>query len=202
MSLKRKIVILASLAATSPAVAAAPFASEDDPIGDGNKHAPLYYDIAACGVDLSPETGVYTLWQDMADPVPDNPEIPSSTKLLIWSWGLGTDPDSDPRGFPVPKGNALIHEFYVGLAWDGREVSAFIVDRRPLLVGEDAITTEIPFAIEGNRVSVDIDGDLFDPPETFMWRSGILDITSEHLGTNGLTLLDGCAFPYTPFPEL
>ena len=90
-------------------------------------------------------------------------------RVIDWFIGIDTDPTTFPTGFPNPPGIAVPAEFAVDINWDGTDFDAILIDRRPSLVGEDAIVTRIPFIIEGNELTASVSSRMLDKPRSFEW---------------------------------
>ncbi len=108
--------------------------------------------------------------------MPDEPFVPQG-RVIDWFIGIDTDPTTFPTGFPNPPGFAFPCEFTVDIFWDGTDFDAILIDRRPSLVGEDAIVTRIPFNIdvtsEGSllrgELSASVSSRMLDKPRSFDW---------------------------------
>jgi len=178
---------LVSIAIAGIALLAAPEAQSgsktsvaEDPEGDAfinfnlvePQEAPDYLDLIRGEVTL--QGGIFIFKLTVAGPVPDEPFMPQG-RVIDWAWLIDTDPDTFPTGFPVAPGIALPSEFCVEVLWDGTDFDAILIDRRPSLVGEDAIVTPIPFNIDGNELSASVSRRMMDRPRSFVWN-GITDL--------------------------
>jgi len=162
-------IALATVAAgTGPTLSA----EVTDPAGDTlRKDAEPWQDIVGGRIDL--EGGTFTFSMEMAVPLPvEPPAAPGDLGWYFWDWGLEVDPELVPVGFPFPGNHPAPHEFLVILASDGEEYFAFVVDRRPLLVGQDAVVTPVPCSVDGATIHAFVDADLLDNPAEFGWRVG------------------------------
>ncbi len=178
---------LVSIAIAGIALLAAPEAQSgsktsvaEDPLGDAfifqilvePQRAPDYLDLIRGEVTL--QGGIFIFKLTVAGPVPDEPFVPQG-RVIDWAWLIDTDPATFPTGFPVAPGIALPSEFCVEVLWDGTDFDAILIDRRPALLGEDAILTPIPFNIDGNELSASVSRRMMDRPRSFVWN-GITDL--------------------------
>ena len=180
VALATGVVVLAAVAAgTGPTQSA----EVTDPAGDTlRKDAEPWQDIVRGRIVR--EGGTFTFSMEMAAPLPAEPPVPGGGGWYIWDWGLEVDPELAPQGFPLPGNQAAPHEFLVILASDGEEYFAFVIDRRPLLVGQDAVVTPVPCSVDGATINAFVDADLLDNPAEFGWRVGS-QVLNGALGSEG-----------------
>ncbi len=155
----------------------------EDPEGDAfilfnfdvePQRAPDYLDLIRGEITL--QGGIFIFKLTVAGPVPDEPFEPQG-RLIDWFIGIDTDPTTFPTGFPTPPNSAFQCEFNVDIFWDGTDFDAILIDRRPSLVGEDAIVTRIPFNIdvtlEGSllrgELTASVSSRMLDKPRSFGW---------------------------------
>ena len=131
------------------------------------RRAPDYMDLRRGEISL--HGGLFVFKFTMEGVVPDEPTLPPEGEVIVWAWGIDTDPATAPFGFPLSAGLAQPWEFDVFVLWDGLQFESILVDRRPLLHGEDAVVTPIPFDVEGNVVSASASRKMLDRPESFRW---------------------------------
>jgi len=171
------------LAAGDEALGPALSAEVTDPVGDTlKKSAEPWQDIVRGRIVL--EGGTFTFSMEMAAPLPAEPPVPEDGGWYFWDWGLEVDPELVPVGWPFPGNHAAPHEFLVILAADGEEYFAFVVDRRPLLLSQDAIVTAVPCSVDGAKINAFVDADLLDNPAEFGWRVGS-QVLNGALGSEG-----------------
>ena len=132
-----------------------------DPLGDafysnGNE-APAFLDILAASITIS---DTLTLTVDVAGSLDALPDPPGSGGIFIWHFTLNTDNSTDPRGFPLPPGQAAPAEFFAEAEWDGTAFRGVFVDRRPLLTGGSALQYSIPMSVSGSRITLTVPGAL------------------------------------------
>ena len=110
----------------------------------GPGSTPAYLDVVS-GV-VAKKQGVFTFSTRVAAPVPAHPVLPSGVAEISWWSHLDTDPTTFPNGFPRGPGEGLSFppEFAIWVGWSGTRFEAFVADRRPSLVGGDAIMTSDP----------------------------------------------------------
>ena len=181
---------LVSIAMAGIALLAAPEAKSDsktsvaeDPEGDAfiffnfvePQRAPDYLDLIRGEVTL--QGGIFDFKLTVAEPVPDEPYVPQG-RVLSWAFLIDTDPATFPTGFPVSPLGAIPYEFIVYVLWDGTEFDAILLDRRPGLLGEDAIVTPIPFNIDGNELSTSVSRQMMDKPRFFVWSGNTTAVPS------------------------
>ena len=172
---------LVSIAMTGIALLAAPEAKSgsktsvaEDPEGDAfinfnfvePQEAPDYLDLRRGEITL--QGGIFIFKLTVEGLVPDEPFEPQG-RVIDWFIGIDTDPTTFPTGFPVAPAFAEPCEFVVDIFWDGTDFDAILIDRRPSLVGEDAIVTRIPFNIEGNELTASVSSRMLDKPRSFEW---------------------------------
>jgi len=144
-----------------------------DPAGDAKNNAGPWLDILRTRVARGGDA--FTFSAKMAGALPaDPPAAPGGLGWYLWFWGIDVDPDLAPAGYPFPKNHAAPFDFAVVFASDGEDYFAFVIDRRPLAVGQDAITTLVPSGVDGAWIDVFVDADLLDDPSAFLWRLGIV----------------------------
>src|SRR5437588_1729117 len=131
-----------------------------DPVGDASVKdrsvaVAAYQDIVKACVTLS--DGHFIFVMDVAASIPDSPRLPQGIKLLDWTFRLDTDVGTVPSGFPWAPGDR-IHgaEFLVFIVWDGTRFTGALIDRTPALTGREAVTTQIPFNIEGAEITASV----------------------------------------------
>ena len=130
----------------------------------------------------------------------DPPRASGGLGWYMWLWGIDSDPDLSPSGWPFPSGQPAPHEFFVILASDGEQYFAFVGDRRPLAVGGEEIITPVPFRVRGSSIQVFVDADLLDDPTDFLWAFGSVTAHA-HLGTEGFEVVDVDDSDFVPWPQ-
>ena len=73
----------------------------------------------------------------------------AQVKVYEWFWPLDTNAATFPFGFPRAPGLAFSPEFFLAVARDGIEYTAFLVDRRPTLSGGVHVITPVVFSVGG-----------------------------------------------------
>jgi hypothetical protein len=147
-----------------------------DPMGDATKKAEDYEDIVRS--DITKQGGNFTFVMELAAAVPVDPPVPSGADVIVWVFGLDTDPAAFPDGYPHGGGP---FEFFIELRHyrdgftdplDPTRSAGVLVDRRPLLSGGQATVTPIQFSIEGAKIAWVADAASLGDPSTFQWSSG------------------------------
>ena len=194
------------LVVSAPVSAASQSAAITDPVGDaalGASPVPDYQDIVAASV--SEKGHAFTFSMELAAAVPDTPSLtPDGVKLNIWVWPLTTDLDFSARGDPLPPGLSFNNQFDVRLHWDGTTFSAFLLDRRPLATGGEAVFAAVPFSITGAEIRVFVDAAAIGNPMSFFWFAFTADWLSPHFETGGFHILDFASPPdglYATWPS-
>jgi hypothetical protein len=152
-----------------------------------------YQDILRA--DVAKRGGMFLIGMTVAERIPDSPPLQQADEQIEWAWGLDTNPATFPKGFVLPPGLGDQYEFHVRVVWDGTIFTAMVIDRRPLLLGEQAVVTPVPFKIKGADITVVVDESLIADPSSFEWGS-ITVVWRTEFGTLGLFVAD-VAFPAT-----
>jgi hypothetical protein len=184
--------IVLSCSVSSPSFAREYRCSVTDPIGDPTDAPGLgftgeaYQDMVQSGIERTPGAVVFSM--EVAAPIPSAPQLRTPNGLLLWMWGMNTG-SAFPLGYPLPPGQAGLLEFWVHLAWNGRNFYAEVIDRRPTVQGGVPVVTPVPFLIDGRTVKVIASPSLFDDPPEFRWGSTTW-IWSTQLGSAGAHPVD------------
>ena len=194
------VAVVATLAASLAGAAAAggsESASVTDPAGDVKNGVQPWQDIVAGGVVRQGDT--FTFSMKMAGVPPANlPAASGGLGWYLWAWGIDTDPDLSPGGWPFPSNQASPTDFFVFVVSDGTQYFAFVGDRRPLADGEDEVITPVPFKIRGSSIQVSVDADLLgDPADFLLWLGSIT--SHAHFGSEGFDVVDHV--DWTPWPQ-
>ena len=192
---------LALLASALAQPVSAQTSTVSDPVGDANFNAPAFQDFVF-GQITKTASGDFELLMEMAGSVPDDPSLPPpGASEIWWSWAFDFDPTAHPEGTPFPPPAGTPQELIAYVSWDGTEFAGFLIDRRPLLTGGEAIITPVPFSINGTIVDVVLASELIgDAPPSFLWGAGTRD-WSGPIGSYGTNKVDGAETVFNP-PEL
>ena len=160
--MKRLFTSLCALRASLTALTArAQTATVIDPQGDAyyseGHVAPAFLDIVAASFTIS-DTLTFTV--DVAGSLDALPNPPGANGAFFWHFALNTDDSTDPRGWPLPPGQAASAEFFAEAEWDGTAFRGVFVDRRPLLTGGSALQYSIPVSVSGSRITITVPGAL------------------------------------------
>jgi len=187
------------LTVSVPASAASP-SVRTDPAGDTLiKDAPGYMDMVS--IQLAERGGMFEFQMSVAAPVPAAPPLPPpATKGISWNWGLDTNPTTFPAGYPLPPGLPGTVEFVITITWDGSAFRAFLVDRRPLLTGGQAVITPLDYTISGTLLQVDVNADAVGNPSSFGWGA-TTTYSSGPSGSGGLQFVDEFSPFVAPWPS-
>ena len=168
-------LVVGAVVVAAVAAAAGPKQSAEvtDPAGDAKNNAEPWQDILLSRVARGGDT--FTFSAEMAGALPaDPPAAEGGLGWHLWFWGIDVDPDLAPAGYPFPKSHPAPFDFAVVFASDGEDYFAFVIDRRPLALGQDAITTPVPSSVDGASINVFVDADLLDDPSEFGWRMAVI----------------------------
>ncbi len=178
--------ILVAVILAQPVSAKALTSVITDPQGDAffaDSHpAPGYQDIVRA--TIASDGRQFTFGIELAAPIPDTPALPPGVVLMVWSWGVDTNPATAPAGFPFVPGpeGAAPAEFLVWVIWDGTSFTGIVIDRRPLITGGEAIITSVSFDRSGAVATVSVNAALLGKPSSFTWVARTIDWTGP-LGT-------------------
>jgi hypothetical protein len=161
-----------------------------DPIGDVQYHAPAFQDIVL-GQLTKTADGDFEFLMEMADAIPANPPMPPpANREIWWFWGFDLDPAAIPQGYPSPPGIPFSYEFMVYVSWNGAAFAGTAIDRRPLLIGGEAIVTPVAFSINGTTLEAFLPFELIgDVPPSFRWHPRIF-AWSGRVGSFGFNVVD------------
>ena len=148
--------------------------------------APGYLDIVRAEITLMGSIFVVTM--DLAAPLPDNPPLRQGAKICVWNWELDTNPTTFPAGHPLPPGFSSGAELVLGVRWDGRQFNGALIDRRPLLTGQEAVELAAPMNIDGDRVTIYLSR-FVATVSTFHWTAATY-VEFARGGAMGISLVD------------
>jgi hypothetical protein len=193
------VVALVNGAVALAAIEAVQSGEVTDPAGDMKNNAQPWQDVV--GGRIVRDAGTFTFSMRVATALPvDPPAASGGLGWYMWLWGVDTDPDLVPEGWPFPQNKGAAHDFIVALASDGQEYFAFVADRRPLALGQDVVITPVPCRVDGASVQVFADVDLFDDPAEFLWRCGTMTAHA-HFEADGFQVTDLNDANWVPWPE-
>jgi hypothetical protein len=159
---------LSILILSTQSVAAASTAT--DPAGDALYKAPDYLDIV--GAELTSAGGTFKFRMTVAAPIPAQSKLPPPASATVrWAFPIDSDPTTFPTGAPFAPGNGQAgpSEFNIRVFSDGKSFWASLLDRRPLLVGSEALLIPLAFDVSGAQVTVAVPGALLGAVSTFKW---------------------------------
>jgi hypothetical protein len=185
-----------------PASAGVVTSSVTDPAGDQLYRAPGFLDLLGASVTRKGQT--FSFRMRVAAPIPAvPPPTPPAASQVAWTWTMDTDTSTRPEGYPLPTAPGVSgpSEFIIAVAWDGSSFSGFVVDRRPLLSGGEAVITPLAFTVSGADVRVDVGASLLGNPSSFLWAPFPFYWSAPPGGTWGAHFVDGTDPTYTPFPS-
>ncbi|HTE90089.1 MAG TPA: hypothetical protein VK639_14105 [Terriglobales bacterium] len=145
------LVSFAALAAR--AQTAAVIAPQGDAFYSNGHEAPAFLDIIAASITIS---NTLTLTVDVAGSLAGLPNPPGFHGVFDWHFALNTDDSTDPPGLPLPPKITAPADFYVGALWDGSTFSGLLIDRRPALIGQPALSYSIPVSVSGSRIIITV----------------------------------------------
>ena len=156
--------------------------------GDGARNS--YQDIVHAAITQS--GGLFVFGLTVAAERPEGAPLRGGRTMEHWSWLLDTNLQTFPAGYPLAGGLASDSEFIVEVAWDGTLLTGDVIDRRPLVVGEEATVTPILFTVSGRNIVGIVDASLIGSPATFVWSAATEECTS-HMGTGSMFDIDRTA---------
>jgi hypothetical protein len=187
------LITLAALTVAAPASAESLTVTLTDPAGDARYKAPGYLDLVQA--EATKQGQNFEFRTVVAEPIPLSlPNLPPGNRLVLWLWGLDTDPTTAPQGTPVSPGVPIAAEFVLRVVWNGTAFSGELIDRRPLLTGGEAVVTPLPFTIASNQVSMAVPASAVGNPTSFLW-----DIVSIYWSSQGQSLGWHAADFFDPF---
>ena len=136
--------------------------ARNDLLNDG----PSYRDVLKTEIIKTGQN--VTFRAELAGAVPSRPLLPPSVVALVWEWNIQSD-DRFPTGFPNAASMRHWPELQAQLVWNGSEFKAFLIDRRPSLMGGEVVVTSIPFSITGAQLELTADRAGIQIPDTFGW---------------------------------
>lgn len=146
-------ILLMSLTAVTARAQTCATSAAVDPQGDAffapGLAAPAFLDILAGSFTVC-DTLTFTV--DVAGSLNALPNPPGSGGVYFWTFGLNSDPSTNPPGFPSPPGQTGSPEFLVYALWDGTAFSGVFLDRRPALTGGSPVQYSIPVSVSGSRI--------------------------------------------------
>jgi hypothetical protein len=129
--------------------------------------APGYLDQVGGTVTAADETTLRFV-ADLAAPLPSEPELPKDDGAIGWSFCLDTDSDSATVGFPSFESVSPC-EFVLRVAWDGRSLQGFFIDRRPLTEGRYSQVQRIQPMWRRSSIELQIPLEELGYPARFDW---------------------------------
>lgn len=183
----------AALLAVSPLRSQTVTSEVSDPAEDFLSHGNSdsgrnsYQDIVHASITQSGGLFVFSL--TVAAERPEGAPLRGGRTMEHWSWLLDTNLQMSPAGYPLAGGLASDSEFIVVVAWDGALLTGDVIDRRPLVVGEEATVTPILFTVSGENIAAIVDASLIGSPTTFVW-SAVTEECTSHMGTGSMFDID------------
>jgi hypothetical protein len=109
--------------------------------------------------------------------VPASFDVPAGWDALLWSFCLDTDPSTTPRGYPFASATAVPCEFIAAGRSNGGAITGVLIDRRPLVTSNNAITTSIPVTVRGTTIRVTVPASLLGRPRRLRWVMATTELT-------------------------
>ena len=147
--------------------------------------APGYLDQVE-GIVTTEDEATLRFVDELAEPLPAEPGLPEGDEALGWSFCVDTDPGVSPVGFPMRA--AMPCEFIVHIRWDGDELRAMLIDRRPLVDDRDARVEDVPVTPGDSSVEAVVPIQSLDNPKRFGWSMFTEELGA--LGTNRVYHID------------
>lgn len=141
--------------------------------GEGDAHlrsgdaAPGYLDPIGGNVVPADERTLRFV-VDLAAPLPSDPALPKGDGAIGWSFCLDTDPDVDAVGFPSFESVSPC-EFVLRVAWDGRKLRGFFIDRRPLMEARYSQVLHVQPIVSSSSIELEMSLEQLGYPTRFGW---------------------------------
>lgn len=129
--------------------------------------APGYLDQVG-GTVIPADEGTLRFVADLAAPVPSDPELPKGDGAIGWSFCLDTDPDVAAVGFPSFESVSPC-EFVLRVAWTGRNLRGFFIDRRPLMEARYSQVQNVQPTLRNTSIELLIPLEQLGYPRRFEW---------------------------------
>jgi hypothetical protein len=155
-------------AASSRASPSPPALGIADPRGDAFVPETMGY-LDALSADVSKSGGTFEFTFTLAEAVPESFDVPAGWDALLWSFCLDTNPRTMPVGYPFASTTAVPCEFIVAERSTGGPITGILIDRRPLVNGDDANTVSIPVTIRGAEVRATVPAARLGRPSRLRW---------------------------------
>jgi hypothetical protein len=114
---------------------------------------------------------------ELASPVPFEPELPNGDNAIGWSFCLDMDPDSATVGFPSLESISPC-EFVLRVAWDGRNLQGFFIDRRPLMEARYSQIERVRPTLRKSSIELLIPLEKLGYPTRFDWSTATEEFES------------------------
>lgn len=145
----------------------------EDPVGDSVPETRPFMDAVAYGVSwhgaLEQEGGTYLFKLEVAEPIPDAFEVPEAYDAAQYSFCLDTDPATSPGGYPFANEDPVWCEFILTAVSEGGTWTGTLIDRRPLVEGGEAETSEVSFFVDDVSGLFTVPGDMLGGAASFDW---------------------------------
>jgi len=126
-----------------------------------------YMDALSADVSKSDDTFEFSF--TLAEAVPESFEIPARWDAFLWSFCLDTNPRTVPVGYPFARTTGVPCEFIVAERSNGGPLTGFLIDRRPLLNGDEAITAPIDVTVDGAGIGATVPASRLGDPDRIWW---------------------------------
>ncbi len=187
--------ILAAVTLSVPAFGAT---AVTDPAGDALYKAPAFMDIV--GASLSYDSGNFVFRMNLAGAIPNDPRVPPPANASIrWAFPIDSDPATFPEGAPYPPNQPGAPEFNTRVFWDGHAFTASLLDRRPLLEGNEALVVPLSFTVQGDVIRVAVPAALLGS-SSFSWGAVTVYASASPGGNLGYHFVDTLEPFYNPWP--
>jgi hypothetical protein len=146
-----------------------------DPLGDSIPVTTGYLDTSAYGVSWSDKGSkagrTFSFVFEVAEPIPASFRVPMNLDAAQYSFCLDTDPSSSPGGYPFIGNEPVSCDFILTAVSEGKDWIGTLIDRRPLVHGDNAKTPTAPFFIDDSRMRgwFSVPGALLGNPAEFDW---------------------------------
>jgi hypothetical protein len=145
----------------------------EDPRGDAGGPED-YLDVLSA--DVSKSRGAFEFSFTLAQAVPNAFDVPAEWDELFWTFCLDMNPRA-PVGYPFASTTAVSCEFIVIARSTGGPITGVLIDRRPLVNVEDAITSSIPVVVRDAAIRATVPAARLGHPRELRWVMKTSEVT-------------------------
>jgi hypothetical protein len=147
-----------------------------DPKGDALVPEAIGY-LDALSAHVSKSGGAFEFSFTLAEAVPASFDVPAGWDALFWSFCLDMDPRHAPIGYPFAFTTAAPCEFIIVARSTGGPITGVLIDRRPLVNADDAITVSIPITVSATEIRATVPASRLGRPRRLRWVMKTSEVT-------------------------